>query len=234
MTAVPQRPRQSAAKRSAHMCVQALCFGYFHLGQQMKVTRPPGRDPARPRRDNHPRRKRATSTPSGCDASSMLRPEIRGSNCRARLHHIRRTLDQLRPELHHDDPIDKTHHEVHVVLDQQDRQPLAPQLPQHIGQRPASPCGASRPPARRAATGSGRRTARGRSPSAAAGRAPGCRRARASTRPCRCGRAGLGFAHQAALLGAVEAQQRRREAATGRAGARRARRSRAPSCRRSS
>jgi hypothetical protein len=26
---------------------QALCFGYFHLGQQMKVTRPPGRDPAR-------------------------------------------------------------------------------------------------------------------------------------------------------------------------------------------
>ncbi|HUG24899.1 hypothetical protein, partial [Piscinibacter sp.] len=25
---------------------QALCFGDFHLGQQMKVTRPPGRDPA--------------------------------------------------------------------------------------------------------------------------------------------------------------------------------------------
>jgi len=30
-----------------HKCVfQALCFGDFHLGQQMKVTRPPGRDPA--------------------------------------------------------------------------------------------------------------------------------------------------------------------------------------------
>jgi len=28
------------------MCVEALCFGDFHLGQQMKVTRPPGRDPA--------------------------------------------------------------------------------------------------------------------------------------------------------------------------------------------
>ncbi|HUG25595.1 hypothetical protein, partial [Piscinibacter sp.] len=25
---------------------EALCFGGFHLGQQMKVTRPPGRDPA--------------------------------------------------------------------------------------------------------------------------------------------------------------------------------------------
>ena len=28
------------------MCVEALCFGDFHLCQQMKVTRPPGRDPA--------------------------------------------------------------------------------------------------------------------------------------------------------------------------------------------
>jgi hypothetical protein len=27
-------------------CIQALCFGDFHLGQQMKVTRLPGRDPA--------------------------------------------------------------------------------------------------------------------------------------------------------------------------------------------
>jgi len=26
--------------------IQALCFGDFHLCQQMKVTRPPGRDPA--------------------------------------------------------------------------------------------------------------------------------------------------------------------------------------------
>jgi hypothetical protein len=25
---------------------QPLCFGDFHLGPQMKVTRPPGRDPA--------------------------------------------------------------------------------------------------------------------------------------------------------------------------------------------
>ena len=27
------------------VCLQALCFGDFHLGQQMKVTRPPGRTP---------------------------------------------------------------------------------------------------------------------------------------------------------------------------------------------
>jgi hypothetical protein len=31
---------------SGQMCVEALCFGDFHLCQQMKVTRPPGRDPA--------------------------------------------------------------------------------------------------------------------------------------------------------------------------------------------
>ena len=29
------------------MGIQPLCFGDFHLGLQMKVTRPPGRDPAR-------------------------------------------------------------------------------------------------------------------------------------------------------------------------------------------
>jgi hypothetical protein len=28
------------------MCIEALCFGDFHLCQHMKVTRPPGRDPA--------------------------------------------------------------------------------------------------------------------------------------------------------------------------------------------
>ena len=46
MTAAIQRPRQFAAKRSSQMCVEALCFGDFHLCQQMKVTRPPGRNPA--------------------------------------------------------------------------------------------------------------------------------------------------------------------------------------------
>jgi hypothetical protein len=34
-------------ERAAWFCIQPLCFGDFHLGPQMKVTRPPGRDPAR-------------------------------------------------------------------------------------------------------------------------------------------------------------------------------------------
>ena len=46
MTALLQRPRQVAAKHSAQIRARALCFGDFHLGQQMKVTRPAGRDPA--------------------------------------------------------------------------------------------------------------------------------------------------------------------------------------------
>ena len=44
------RTRKSACSRSETAKwagVGALCFGDFHLGQQMKVTRPPGRNPAR-------------------------------------------------------------------------------------------------------------------------------------------------------------------------------------------
>ena len=33
-------------ERAEWCCIQPLCFGDFHLGLQMKVTRPPGRDPA--------------------------------------------------------------------------------------------------------------------------------------------------------------------------------------------
>jgi hypothetical protein len=33
-------------ERAEWFCLQALCFGDFHLSQQMKVTHPPGRDPA--------------------------------------------------------------------------------------------------------------------------------------------------------------------------------------------
>jgi hypothetical protein len=32
--------------RPAQMGIEVLCFGDFHLDPQMKVTRPPGRDPA--------------------------------------------------------------------------------------------------------------------------------------------------------------------------------------------
>jgi len=39
--------RASAACRtSERCCIEVLCFGDFHLDQQMKATRPPGRDPA--------------------------------------------------------------------------------------------------------------------------------------------------------------------------------------------
>ena len=53
---VPQRPLQFAAKQSNQIRVRALCFGDFHLGQQMKVTRPPGRDPAPHMRNRPPGR----------------------------------------------------------------------------------------------------------------------------------------------------------------------------------
>ena len=33
-------------ERTERCCIEPLCFGDFHLGPQMKVTRPPGRDPA--------------------------------------------------------------------------------------------------------------------------------------------------------------------------------------------
>ena len=42
------RPESRALtpQMSGQIGIQALCFGDFHLCQQMKVTRPPGRDPA--------------------------------------------------------------------------------------------------------------------------------------------------------------------------------------------
>ena len=44
---------------SCGVAFQALCFGDFHLGQQMKVTRPPGRDPACRRHANAASREQA-------------------------------------------------------------------------------------------------------------------------------------------------------------------------------
>ena len=37
---------RSVQNASKGVAFQGLCFGDFHLAQQMKVTRPPGRDPA--------------------------------------------------------------------------------------------------------------------------------------------------------------------------------------------
>ena len=42
-----RKGRSSLQPSTSHECVfQALCFGDFHLGSQMKVTRPPRRNPA--------------------------------------------------------------------------------------------------------------------------------------------------------------------------------------------
>jgi hypothetical protein len=60
------RTRQSACSRSKQAKwagVGALCFGDFHLGQQMKVTRQPGRDPAGSRPENEPHGKRSPNPP---------------------------------------------------------------------------------------------------------------------------------------------------------------------------
>ena len=50
--------RSAEALRQNQLVFEALCFGDFHLGPQMKVTRPPGRNPARHTRNQssfHPR-----------------------------------------------------------------------------------------------------------------------------------------------------------------------------------
>ena len=53
------RTRKSTCSRSEQAKwagVRALCFGDFHLGQQMKVTRQPGRNPARSNANTGPSR----------------------------------------------------------------------------------------------------------------------------------------------------------------------------------
>ena len=47
--ALPVARRAGRARREERaewFCIEPLCFGDFYLGPQMKVTRPPGRDPA--------------------------------------------------------------------------------------------------------------------------------------------------------------------------------------------
>ena len=49
------------------LAFEPLCFGDFHLGQQMKVTRPPGRDPAGPHAVEKPIERTNHERPSGQD-----------------------------------------------------------------------------------------------------------------------------------------------------------------------
>jgi hypothetical protein len=57
-------------ERAERCCIQPLCFGDFHLGPQMKATRPPGRDPAsyasnkpQSKQENGPQSRAASRTP---------------------------------------------------------------------------------------------------------------------------------------------------------------------------
>jgi hypothetical protein len=73
------RPRQSACSRSEQAKwagVQALCFGDFHLGQQMKATRQPGRDPAGSLAERNP-----SGSPAGNQRCSKQNPagSVKGS-----------------------------------------------------------------------------------------------------------------------------------------------------------
>ena len=54
------KPGALSKQMSGQIGIQALCFGDFHLCQQMKVTRPPGRDPAPDRVNRPPGRNPAT------------------------------------------------------------------------------------------------------------------------------------------------------------------------------
>jgi hypothetical protein len=58
-------------ERAEWFCIQALCFGDFHLSQQMKVTRPPGRNPAMRAR------KKEVTRPPGRDPAMQARKKKR-------------------------------------------------------------------------------------------------------------------------------------------------------------
>jgi hypothetical protein len=51
------------------MGIEVVCFGDFHLDQQMKVTRPPGRDPARNAWRNRSRKRQKANDSNGPQAA---------------------------------------------------------------------------------------------------------------------------------------------------------------------
>ena len=64
----------------------------------------------------------------------MFSAEVGGADFGALLDLRRRALGQEGAELHHDQVIADVHHQVHVVLDQQNAHALGAQLAQHAGQ----------------------------------------------------------------------------------------------------
>ena len=130
-------------------------------------------------------------------------------------------------ELQHRDAVGQVHDELHVVLHHQDAQPLGAQLVEQRGQRAASPGGAGRPPARRAAAPRAGPPARARSRPRAAGPAPASRPARRRARRGRSARSAGAPRPAARPPRRGPAAASRRSSRAGRAGARRAPRSRA-------
>ena len=75
----------AACRTSEWFCIEPLCFGDFHLGPQMKVTRPPGRDPAcnaghpmAPKQDKRNFRNgpKAAQCTTACHASRVARSAV--------------------------------------------------------------------------------------------------------------------------------------------------------------
>src|SRR6185369_13678754 len=63
---------------------------------------------------------------------SMLRAQVRRAHLGTLLYLSRRAFHEKRAELHHHQPVAHVHHQIHVVLDQQDAHALTLQLPQHV------------------------------------------------------------------------------------------------------
>jgi hypothetical protein len=60
-------------ERTERFCIEPLCFGDFHLGPQMKVTRPPGRDPAGRQSARH--RSKLTRSPARPEPCMQRSPQ---------------------------------------------------------------------------------------------------------------------------------------------------------------
>ncbi len=113
-------------------------------------------------------------------ADDRLRAQVRLDHARILLHLFRRALGDLLAVVEHGHALGDAHHHLHVVLDEEHRQPeLVPETSHERGEVGASPAGSCRPWARPGAAASARWRARAR-PRAAAGR-----RRRGSSRSCR-------------------------------------------------
>src|SRR5687768_10725997 len=70
----PDRSPEAPEQDGIWVCIEALCFGDFHLGQQMKVTRPPGRNPARPHAVKNQSRRQSAAAAKATVAATATAP----------------------------------------------------------------------------------------------------------------------------------------------------------------